>query len=63
MTMMTDRPGVTMRQAAQELLERTDTTLLAIWGGEIKASDIDTWTMTGFRQALIGVLSYESCTE
>jgi len=57
-TMTTDR--ITMRQAAQELLERTDRTLLAIWGGEIKASDIDTWTMTGFRQALIWVLSYKS---
>jgi hypothetical protein len=60
MTMMTDRIDITMREAAQELLERTDSTLLAIWGGEIKASDIDTWTMTGFRQALIWVLSYRS---
>jgi hypothetical protein len=60
MMTMTERSGITMRQAAEELLERTDTTLLAIWGGEVKSSDIDTWTMTGFRQALIWVLSYKS---
>ena len=58
MTMMTDRPGVTMRQAAQELLERTESTLLRIYGGEVKSNDIDTATMTGFRQALLWVLSH-----
>jgi len=58
MMMMTERSGPTLREAAQELLERTDRTLLAIHGGEVKASDVDTSTMIGFRQALIWILSY-----
>jgi hypothetical protein len=43
-----------MREAAEELLERTDRTLLAIHGGEVKASDEESWTFTGFRHALVG---------
>jgi hypothetical protein len=58
MMTMTERSGPTMREAAQELLERTDRTLLAIDGGEVKASDEEYWTFCGFRHALVWVLSY-----
>jgi len=60
MTMMTDRSGITMRQAAQELLECTETTLLRIYGGAVKSSALDTAELIGFRSALLWVLSYRS---
>jgi hypothetical protein len=60
MTMMTERSGITMREAAQELLERTEATLLKIYGGAVKSSALDTAELIGFRQALLWVLSYRS---
>jgi hypothetical protein len=56
--MTTDGANGAMREAAQELLERTETTLLAIYSGEVRASDEDTWTMVGFRPALQWVLGF-----
>ena len=47
-----------MRASACELLERAETTLLAIYSGEIRATDEDTWTMVGFRLALQWVLGF-----
>jgi hypothetical protein len=54
----TDRIRATMREAAVELLERTERTLLTVYGGEVRSSDVDTAELIGFRQALLWVLSY-----
>jgi hypothetical protein len=58
--MTTDESDGAMCECAVELLERTETTLLAIYTGEVKASVEDTWTMVGFRLALQWVLKYGS---
>ncbi len=54
----TGEPNTTRRQCAQDLLERTETTLAAIYCREVRATDEDTWTLQGFRLALQWVLSY-----
>jgi len=54
----TAQPNTTMRQCAQDLLERTETTLAAIYCHEVRATEEDTWTLQGFRLALQWVLSY-----
>lgn len=58
MMTMTEHGGPTMRKAAQELLERTEATLMRIYGGEVESSALDTAELIGFRQALLWVLSY-----
>jgi hypothetical protein len=45
-------------EAAHELLKRTERTLLAIYGGGVRATAKDTAMLIGFRLALVWVLSF-----
>ena len=54
---MTD-PNARMIECAHELLERCESTLASIYCRDVRAPEEDTWTLQGFRLALIWVLSY-----
>jgi len=47
-----------LRQHIEELLERTEVALMAIFEGSVEATEAETWTLQGFRSALTLVLSF-----
>jgi hypothetical protein len=49
-----------MVECAHDLLERTERTLASIYCREVRATEEDSWTLVGFRAALLWVLTYAS---
>jgi hypothetical protein len=47
-----------LRQRVEELLDRAEVALMAIFDGSVEATEADTWTLQGFRSALTWVLSF-----
>jgi len=58
--MTTERGADAMVECAHDLLERTERTLASIYCREVRATEEDSWTLVGFRAALLWVLTYAS---